>query len=239
MSKQAVSQFLTILLVVFIALEALFFLYFVPKIRLARISIEGDLTLTNQELFSLLNWQTRPMYFNIHPDEIAATLKKATGEDITARKEWPNHLIIRSLNRGPLFVSNINNHTIYFNEHGSVLASVNAVDVLPVVIFLPGVNEKTMKENKLPDWIVSLGKLKRQYADFYRNIESINEGKDSIYLKFRDLPFFVHLNPDFSLKKIQHAYWQTRQIYESRFAFSRVLDMRGSEIVYNVRRGQL
>lgn len=239
MSKPSISGFFSILLIIFIVGEALFFLYLVPKIRLARISIEGDLTLSNQEIFSLLKWQARPLYFNIHPDEIATMLQKATGEDIAVRKEWPNHLIIRSLSRGPLFVSSINNHTIYFNEHGGVVSMVDASDIMPVVIFLPNVNEKTLKQERLPDWIVSLGKLKRQYADFYKNIESINQAVDSVYLKFRDMPFFVRLNPDFSLNKIQHTYWQTKQIYESRFSFSRVLDMRGSEIVYNVRRDHL
>ena len=239
MSKSKVSQFIATLLIIFIGLEGVFFLYLVPKVRLARISIEGDLLLSNQEIFSLLNWNTRPLYFNLRPDEIAATLRKATGEDIAVRKEWPDHLIIRSLSRGALFVSSINDHVIYFNEHGGVVSTVDASEVLPTVIFMPDVDEKSLKNNKLPEWIISLGKLKRQYADFYKNIESITQRADSIYMKFRDMPFFVRLNPDFSIKKAQHAYWQTKQIFESRFAFSRILDMRGSEIVYNTRGGRI
>lgn len=239
MNKVKASRFAVAVLIIFIGLEGIFFLYLVPKIRLSRITILGDLTLSNQEIFSLLNWNRRPLYFSLNTDEIAEKLRKAAGEDITVRKEWPDHLIIRSLSRGALFVSSINNRVIYFNEHGSVVSAVDASEILPVVIFLPDVDERSLKQDKLPEWIISLGKLKRRYADFYKNIESINQHKDSIYVKFRDMPFFVRLKPDFSIKKIRHVYWQTKQIFESRFAFSRVLDMRGSEIVYNVQGGHI
>ncbi|MGL4524579.1 MAG: cell division protein FtsQ/DivIB [Spirochaetia bacterium] len=232
MAKRKFSRVLSIFLLVFIMIEGLFFVYLVPKIRLSQITIEGDLSLTNEELFILLNWKSTPLYFNIHPQEIALVLQQATGEDVEVSKEWPNHLIIKNFAHGPVFVTKINENMLYFNEYGNVVPTVDATTTLPTVVLLPDVNEQSLREKMLPEWIKTLGQLKRQYPEFYSNIEKIQQEPDSVYMKFRDMPFILRVNADFSIRKIHHTYWQTKQIFESRFPFAKILDMRGSEIVY-------
>jgi cell division protein FtsQ len=241
-----------IVLFVIILIEVLFQFLIVPRLKIDKVIVENELSLTKEELLYIAGIDKNLYYFSLHTDEIEAKLEKYPSVlDASVEKKFPNILKLEVRKRVPLAITFIEDRGIslpgLIDQEGVVfhIGRLTGEYNLPVIsglefrAYSPGM--------RLPGLLVSfleqlslLKKNARTLYDFISEIKIIPIGNNDFELLFYMIPYTTHIRCGNSVDKQVLTYgMMVLDVLDQQGMTGTVkeIDFRSKEIVYKHQGG--